>query len=121
MGVLIFLGVGAASAAAYLAILAGFLLVGLWAAGEAEKLFGTKDASPIVIDEIAGMLLTYALLPVAYLPVLLGFVFFRVFDIVKPFPQLEDLPGGWGIMADDLCAGLLAHGCLRLSIWFFNV
>ena len=97
-------------------MLAGCTVVGVWAAGEAERLFGLKDAAPIVIDEIVGMLLTYYAVPVALIPLLLGFVCFRFFDILKPLPQLEQLPGGWGIMLDDLCAGLLAQGCLRLLL-----
>lgn len=100
----------------YVCVLAGGVTLGIWVAGEAEQLFGKKDASPIVVDEIAGMLLTYCAVPVAPLPLLVGFVCFRFFDIYKPLPQLEQLPGGWGIMLDDLFAGLLAQGCLRLLL-----
>ncbi len=100
----------------YVFVLTGCAAFGIWVAGEAEQLFGTKDASPIVIDEIAGMLLTYCAIPVALLPLLAGFVCFRFFDIYKPLPQLERLPGGTGIMLDDLLAGLLAQGCLRLFL-----
>jgi phosphatidylglycerophosphatase A len=67
-------------------VLAGCAAFGVWIAGEAERLFGIKDASPIVIDEIAGMLLTYCAIPVALLPLLAGFVCFRLFDILKPLP-----------------------------------
>ena len=104
------------SAPLYGIVLAGCAALGVWVAGEAERLFGIKDASPIVIDEVAGMLLTYYAVPVALLPLLVGFVCFRFFDILKPLPQLEQLPGGWGIMLDDLFAGLLAQGCLRLFL-----
>ena len=100
----------------YLLMLAGCVALGIWAAGEAEQLFGEQDAAPIVIDEIAGMLLTYCAVPVVWLPLVVGFLAFRFFDIVKPFPQLERLPGGWGIMLDDLCAGLLAQVCVRFSL-----
>lgn len=100
----------------YVLVLVSCAALGVWVAGEAERLFGSKDASPIVIDEIVGMLLTYYAVPVALLPLLVGFVCFRFFDILKPLPQLEQLPGGWGIMLDDLCAGLLAQGCLRLLL-----
>ena len=92
------------------------LALGIWVAGEAEQLFGDKDAAPIVIDEIAGMLLTYCAVPVAVLPLVVGFLSFRFFDICKPLPQLERLPGGWGIMLDDLLAGLLAQVCVRLFL-----
>lgn len=97
--------------------LIGCSVLGIWVAGEAEKIWRVKDASPIVIDEIAGMLLTYYAIPVAWLPLLIGFGCFRLFDIWKPLPQLENLPGGIGIMLDDLWAGLLANGCIRLVLW----
>jgi phosphatidylglycerophosphatase A len=94
------------------------LAVGIWTAGEAEKVLGHKDASPIVIDEIVGMLVTYFMVPVAVWPVVVGFVLFRLFDILKPMPQLERLSGGWGIMLDDLLAGFLAQGGVRLLLLF---
>jgi phosphatidylglycerophosphatase A len=96
--------------------LASCVGLGIWVAGAAERLFGQKDASPIVIDEIAGMLLAYCAVPVAWLPLTVGFLGFRFFDICKPLPQLERLPGGWGIMLDDLFAGLLAQVCVRLAL-----
>jgi len=100
----------------YALILAGCVALGIWVADEAEQLFGEKDAAPIVIDEIAGMLLAYCAVPRAWLPLMVGFVSFRFFDICKPLPELERLPGGWGIMLDDLFAGLLAQVCVRLSL-----
>lgn len=99
----------------YALVLVGCTALGIWVAGEAEPLCG-KDASCIVIDEITGMLVTYYAAPVALLPLGVGFVCFRLFDISKPLPQLERLPGGWGIMGDDLFAGLLAQGCVRLVL-----
>ena len=92
------------------------IALGIWTAGEAEKFLGRKDASPSVIDEVAGILVTYFALPVAVWQVVAGFVLFRLFDVVKPIPQLERLPGGWGVMLDDLFAGLLAQGCVRLLL-----
>ena len=97
-------------------MLAGSVAFGIWVAGKAEQLFGEKDAAPIVIDEIVGMLLTYCAVPVAWLPLVVGFLGFRFFDICKPLPRLERLPGGWGIMLDDLFAGLLAQVSVRLSL-----
>ena len=116
IGLLLFLLLALLPLLLYGIVLACFTAVGIWVAGEAEQLLGRKDASPIVIDEIAGMLLTYFALPVAWLPMLVGFICFRLFDIFKPLPQLERLPGGWGVMLDDLCAGVLANGCVRLVI-----
>jgi phosphatidylglycerophosphatase A len=101
-------------------VLVGCVAGGIWTSEKAAHLYGQHDPPCVVIDEIAGMLLTYFSLPVAWLPVLTGFVFFRVFDIVKPIPQLERLPGGWGIMLDDLCAGVFAHASVRLVLWLMQ-
>jgi len=107
---------GAASdAAAVVAVLAA----GTWAATAAEEHFGKKDPGPIVIDEVLGMLVTLAFLDVGLSGAIVGFLLFRVFDIVKPYPagKLEDLPRGLGVMADDAMAGLYAHVTLRAVIW----
>jgi phosphatidylglycerophosphatase A len=116
VGLVLFLPLSRLPIVLYGLVLVGCAALGVWVASQAEELFGIHDASPIVIDEIVGMLLTYYAMPVALLPLIGGFVCFRFFDIWKPVPQLERLPGGWGIMLDDLCAGLLAQGCLRLVL-----
>jgi phosphatidylglycerophosphatase A len=116
VGLLVFLLWSRLPVSIYVLMLAGCVVLGIWVAGVAEQLFGQKDAPPIVIDEIAGMLLTYCAVPVAWLPLVVGFLGFRFFDICKPLPQLERLPGGWGIMLDDLFAGLLAQACVRLVL-----
>lgn len=113
---MVFLPLSHLALPAYVVVLGGCVALGVWIAGEAEQLFGEKDAAPIVIDEIVGMLLTYCAIPVAWLPLGIGFLGFRLFDIWKPWPQLERLPGGWGIMLDDLFAGLLTQGCLRFFL-----
>ena len=68
---------------------------------------------------LGNMLITLTMLPVSIWGVLLGFLFFRVLDVIKPYPaaQLEHLHGGLGIMADDAFAGLYAYLLLRLCIW----
>ncbi len=93
--------------------------VGIWAASEAERHFGRSDPGAIVIDEVAGMLVTLCWLPVSWGGALIGFLAFRAFDIVKPFParSAERLPRGWGVMADDIVAGVYAHLVLRLLAW----
>lgn len=86
---------------------------------EAEKLFGQKDAQRIVIDEIAGLQWSLFLIAPTALHVVLGFFLFRLFDIVKPFPARlfqDRLPGGLGVVADDLAAGVYANGVLQLLI-----
>jgi len=83
-------------------------IVGTWAAHVVERALGDKDPGVIVVDEVAGMTLSVLALPLT-LPVLLAaFVLFRIFDVVKPFPanRAQALPGGVGVMIDDLIAGL---------------
>ena len=92
------------------------IALGVWSAGKAEQLLACKDASCIVVDEIAGILLAYLAVPIAVLPLLVGFILFRLFDIIKPVPRLEALPGGWGVMLDDMMAGLLAQCGVRLFL-----
>ena len=93
-----------------LLLLAGFLFgLGVWAAGKAEKFFGRADPGQVVIDEVVGQIITFLGQPRASWKLLIaGFVLFRVFDIVKPFParRAERLPAGWGIMVDDVVAGV---------------
>lgn len=94
------------------------LAVGL--ADSSEKLLGRKDPGCIVIDEIAGMLVTLAGLPFSFFTVVLGFVLFRILDIFKPFPIrfLErKTPGGAGIVIDDIVAGLIANITLRIILY----
>lgn len=84
--------------------------VGIWAAGREEVRVGVRDPSSIVVDEVAGMLLALLGQP-RTLPWALGlFVLFRIFDVWKPLGirQLQELPGGWGVVADDLLAGAYA-------------
>lgn len=88
--------------------LAAVIVIGMWAGSRVERVLGRKDPGVIVIDEVAGMLLSVVLLP-RTLPVLAtAFVLFRIFDVWKPFPARESqaLTGGMGVMVDDLIAGL---------------
>lgn len=101
-----------------LAIMLAFILVAVWSAGDAARQIGAKDPGCIVIDEIAGM--AVALLGMPFTPVncLAGFILFRFFDILKPPPvrQLDrNLGGGWGIVLDDIAAGILANTVLRIG------
>lgn len=83
--------------------------VGVWASGNAEKYFGCIDPKQVVIDEVVGQMLALFIWPSAAWPWLLaGFLIFRVCDVAKPFPlrRLERAPGGWGIMLDDVGAGI---------------
>ncbi len=86
------------------------IIVGTWAAHDAERSLGGKDPGAIVVDEVAGMALSVLTLPLTPLVLLAGFLLFRLFDIVKPYPAnaLQRLRGGVGVMIDDLVAGLYA-------------
>lgn len=102
----------------YLGIMAATFVVGFLIAGTAEKLLNKTDAGPIVIDEILGMFITLTLAPAHPAAWLLGFIWFRLFDIKKPFPVSwfdTHLHGGIGIMMDDVMAGIYALGCLQIS------
>ena len=92
-------------------------ILGIWTAGKVEVLWG-KDSSRVVIDEIAGMCITLLFVPVSLQYIITGFVLFRFFDIVKPLfiSRLESLPAGWGVMGDDVLAGIYSNVVLQLLI-----
>src|SRR5687767_8925063 len=100
-------------------LIALLFAAGVWAGTTAERYFGGIDPGPIVIDEVVGMLITLAFIPVGWSGALAGFVLFRIFDVVKPYPAraLERLHGGLGVMADDAMAAIYANVSLRLVIW----
>jgi phosphatidylglycerophosphatase A len=92
-------------------------LAGWWAAGASERIFEHRDPQAVVIDEVVGFLLTVAGLPPRWQVLLSGFLIFRVVDVVKPWPAgLIDrrVPGGLGIMLDDVAAALYARAALAL-------
>jgi phosphatidylglycerophosphatase A len=95
-------------------VLAVILVVGIWAADHVEREMG-KDPGAVVVDEVAGMLVTLAFLDVSVSGALVGFFIFRALDVIKPPParRLEDLHGGPGIMLDDVMAGIYSNVALR--------
>jgi phosphatidylglycerophosphatase A len=99
-----------------------FCLVGIWASGRSIAIFGTDDPHQAVVDEVIGQLITFLFIPfTASWPLIIaGFVLFRLFDIWKPYPidLLQDLPGGLGICADDIVAGVYAGVCLSVIYAF---
>jgi phosphatidylglycerophosphatase A len=102
-------------------VLAGLVVVtalGFWSAGATERHLGKRDPGLIVIDEISGQMVSLIFLPLNLGVLVAGFFLFRLFDILKPFPvrRLEALPGGSGIMADDLMAGLYANLVLQALV-----
>ena len=101
------------------ALIAVLFAAGVWAGTIAERYFGGIDPGPIVIDEVVGMLVTLAFVPVGLSGALAGFLLFRMFDVIKPFPagRLERLHGGLGVMADDAMAAVYANISLRIALW----
>ena len=102
-----------------IAILAIFV-AGSWGGNIAERHFGRTDPGQVVIDEVMGMLITLWLNPVGWIGALAGFVLFRIFDVIKPYPanRLEQLHGGIGVMADDAMAAVYANLVLRAALYW---
>ena len=96
------------------------LFVGIWAASVYEAVSGKKDASEVVIDEVAGQWSVLLITPLSPLGFLAAFLFFRLFDITKPFPvnKAEAIKGGMGVMADDMVAGMLAGACMIILLQY---
>ena len=96
-----------------------FIFLAVCIADAAEKILKQNDPGCIVIDEIAGMVVTIIGLPFNLITVVMGFIIFRILDILKPFPirKLEKrIPGGLGVVADDVAAGIIANLLLRIII-----
>jgi len=95
------------------------LFFGVIASTSYARELGRPDPGAIVVDEACGQLLVLLFVPAAWAPVLIAFLLFRFFDIVKPYPisQAEKLAAGWGIMADDLAAALAAKSLLHLYLY----
>lgn len=94
---------------------------GVLAAGKVEGDWG-KDSKRVVIDEVIGMMITLFFSPINFTSLAIGFVLFRFFDIYKPLyiKQTESLPGGWGVMTDDVLAGMYANIVLHLVLYFIS-
>ena len=120
VGLLLFFLLHTLSLPVYLAVVAGLFVVGSFAAGEAEKILDNRDPGVVVIDEIVGMLITMIAVPLTPLTMALGFILFRLFDIVKPFPVNifdQRFHGGLGIMLDDVVAGIYSLISLQLLLF----
>ena len=121
VGLLLFFLLHTLSLEIYLAVIAGIFVIGTFAAGEAEKIMDHQDPGLVVIDEIVGMLITMIAVPATPLAMVLGFLLFRIFDILKPFPVNffdQRFHGGLGIMLDDVMAGIYSLIILQLVIRF---
>ncbi len=103
------------SPAVELVVIAILFAIGIWSGTVAEHHFGGVDPGPVIMDEVVGMLITLALLPVNATGAIVGFLIFRVLDVVKPWPSagFEKLPGGLGVMADDGMAAVYGNLVMR--------
>ncbi|MBW2038391.1 MAG: phosphatidylglycerophosphatase A [Deltaproteobacteria bacterium] len=105
----------------YLPLLLCIALLACWLAGKAELIFQQQDSRDIVVDEVVGFLVTMTSFPPSWSYILAGFVLFRVFDILKPPPIrfLERrVKGGYGVVLDDVLAGIYAHVVLHIFLSF---
>ena len=97
--------------------------ISVWLASEASRIMGDKDPSSVVIDEIMGMLIALTGAPFSSFYIILAFVLFRLFDIFKPFPIKtveKNMPGGWGIVMDDVFAGIFANIVWRVMVYYWS-
>lgn len=108
----------------YMTTMTALLFLSFWIADAAGQIYGIADDGRIVIDELVGYLVTVAFLPWSWGTALLGFLWFRVFDILKPPPVKWfdiHLKHGVGVVLDDFAAGLYAAVALRLTLWVFDI
>ncbi|MBX2900295.1 MAG: phosphatidylglycerophosphatase A [Cyclobacteriaceae bacterium] len=108
---------GSASPLVQVIIAVGVTIIGIWSAYQAEAEWG-HDSSRIVIDEAAGMLISMFIIPITWKYVLAAFLLFRFFDILKPLfiKKMERLKGGWGVMMDDVLAGIYTNVILQILV-----
>jgi phosphatidylglycerophosphatase A len=102
-------------------VITGSFLLSVFLAGRAEKFWGKKDPSQVVIDEIVGYMTAMFGLPFSWSMAFFGFFLFRAMDILKPFPIRkidQQLPGGWGIVLDDVLAGIYCQVIIRIIVYY---
>jgi phosphatidylglycerophosphatase A len=123
VGLLLFVPLARSGWPWQLAACAVVFLVGVASADRVAKLLQMDDPGLVVVDEVAGQWITLSALPFTPAVAIAGFVLFRVMDVVKPWParDLERLHGGWGIMLDDVMAGIYAHLVLRVGLLVWPV
>lgn len=99
----------------YVALTVVLVLVAIWASGATSRELGVHDPPSVVIDEVCGMLVSFICLPIRWQTLISGFILFRVLDVWKPLPirELERLPLGFGIVLDDVMAGIYANLLLQ--------
>ncbi len=102
-----------------LLVVLALTVLSIYVSGRAEEIYQKKDDQRIVIDEIIGLQVTMLPVTVTAFHLFAGFILFRIFDILKPFPlkKIQNLPGGWGVVMDDVGAGVYAGALLFLFYW----
>ena len=124
VGIPVYLIFSPFTAPIYLLTILALTFLACYVSGEAERIFRKKDASAIVIDEIAGFLWTMLFITPTWVHVMGGFLLFRLFDITKPFPARlceRRVPGGYGVVADDVVAGIYANIILQIAIHLWGI
>jgi phosphatidylglycerophosphatase A len=108
--------------AAYWLVTLAMVGCSFYFSNRSRELFGREDSSKIVIDEVAGQMITFLLVPQTLRTLIAGFILFRFFDIVKPFPiyHMEELEGGVGVTMDDVAAGVLANAVLLVLLIVYH-
>jgi phosphatidylglycerophosphatase A len=116
VGIPVFLILSSIPSPVYEITIVAFFFLAVWIAGIAQEYWGKKDDQRIVIDEIVGFLVTLLWIPSTLFTLICGFILFRLFDITKPFPvrRLEKVKGGYGVVLDDVMAGVYANIALHL-------
>jgi len=120
-GIPLYAALSALPTAGYLAIVAGFTALAVWVHDRGDRILGEKDSGKLVFDELAGFLIAMTAVPVTWRLIALGFVVERGLDVLKVWPAdvLERrVPGGWGVVLDDVVAGLYTCGVLHLACYF---
>jgi phosphatidylglycerophosphatase A len=107
----------------YWLALAAIFFLGVWAATHMEEILGQRDPSCVVIDEVCGVGVAMLGIPLQWPYIIMAVILFRIFDIWKPFPirKTENLPGGWGIMSDDLLAGIYANVWIQIGVFIVSM
>ncbi len=123
VGLLLFWPLSRLPFAGQVGVTVALFLVGTLAAAHLARRLGLKDPGIVVVDEVVGQWVSLLLLPLTPLTVVLGFLLFRLLDVLKPWParDFERLPGGWGIMADDVMAGIYANLLVRVGLLVWPV
>ena len=123
VGLLLFWPLSRLPFAGQVGVTVALFLLGTLAAAHLASRLGLKDPGIVVVDEVVGQWVSLLLLPLTPLTVVLGFLLFRLLDVLKPWParDFERLPGGWGIMADDVMAGIYANLLVRVGLLVWPV